>query len=89
MVDDAWLVEPDTNSVLMSGHYMARHVIYSNYFDGVEAAVTQAVETATAGIEPSGMMLDMVAESNTFHELREGVSLWAKQSNQKSFRPYS
>lgn len=76
-VSSNWNVEPDTDSVVMVGKYSRRNIVYNNSFDGRERSVTNATHIANAGIEAYGGCVDLVAESNTFHQIRQGVYNWS------------
>lgn len=72
-----WNVVPDGESVINIGSYMDRVVVYGNYLDAKPYAATNLQHNASAGVEPFGGCFNLVADNNTFHQLRQGVSNWA------------
>lgn len=78
-LDEAWNVMPDETSVFSIGPFTDRIAVYGNYLDGKPASATSATHTASAGIEPYGGIFNFVADNNTLHELRQGISNWATQ----------
>ena len=83
-----WNVLPDSNSILDIGTFPVRHVVYESYFDGVERAVTSDMPS-TAGIMTYGAQFDMVAQSNTFHQLKHGISTWSVSNTLPDGSTYS
>lgn len=78
-LDEPWRVEPDATSVFSIGPFTDRIAVYGNYLDGKSASATSSTHTASAGIEPYGGIFNFVADNNTLHELRQGISNWATQ----------
>ena len=87
-LDRDWNVLPDANSIISIGTFPARHALFNNYFDGVERAVTSNVPS-TAGIMTYGAQLDLVAQSNTFHQLKHGISTWSISNTMPDGSTYS
>ena len=71
-VDLPWNLPPDTASTVVIGQYMTHMALYGNAFDGKPSALSNNV--ACSGVEPFGGCVDIVVASNSFHELRTGIS---------------
>jgi hypothetical protein len=78
-LDTPWLLAPDSTSTVIIATVAENVAIYNNTLDGKSDYATRV--TASAGIEPYGNSYGFVADSNTFHELRTGISNWAIDSN--------
>ncbi len=65
----AWDVTPDSTSTIMIGDYTKNVVVYDNHFDGRPRALGRSF-VGNAGIEAYGGCVDLVADENTFTEVR-------------------
>lgn len=73
-VDKSFNITPDGTSMINIGDNTVNLAIYNNTFDGKSNYDTYT--SASAGIEPYGGCLNVVATNNTMTELRQGISAW-------------
>jgi len=80
-VDPPWNVPPDPSSLVVAGGFADRVVLYRNTIDGKPRGVSSPTHIASAGIQPYGGMFNLVADSNTCHEVRCGIANWGMVGN--------
>jgi hypothetical protein len=73
---EPWNVIPDGSSRLLVMTVSKKVAIFRNYLDGKPYVYQQEPHIASAGVEPFDGALDFVVDGNTFHELRNALSLW-------------
>jgi glycosyltransferase involved in cell wall biosynthesis len=84
-VTAAWNVVPDRSSRVALGGYFEQAVIVDCALDG--KADFHARETASAGIQPFGGVLDLVVDGNDLSRLRSGLANWPIQDKDTGFQP--
>lgn len=91
-IDEPWNVIPDQGSIVSVGSFTRRMIVFGNYFDGTERAVSDTVNNrniANAGVQPYGGGGDWIIAGNTFHQMRDGVKIFARcKDNAKNTADY-
>jgi len=82
-----WDVLPNENSTISMSISINRLVVYDNYFDGRPRAVNSEEHIASSGVQPWGSSNDVVIDSNTFHEIREGINLASFKADRRAPTP--
>lgn len=76
-VYEQWNVPPDKSSRIVASKIPSKVVVYNNVLDGTEEAYNSPTHVASAGVQTFLGAADMIIDSNIFHELRAGISLWS------------
>jgi len=79
-LDEPWTLAPDNTSVISLANSNDRAVVYDNYLDGKQYAVTSLLHNASSGIEPYGATSNFIAAGNTVAQARVGIANWATQN---------
>ncbi len=79
-LETPWNIPPDKESVINIGNYIDRIVVYNNYLDAKSYAAKNSEHNASSGIQPFGGCFNLIADGNTLHELRQGISNWVIRS---------
>jgi polygalacturonase len=74
---DNWNILPDNSSVIVANQIVSKAVAYGNSLDGTTEAYQSPTHIASAGIQAYYGATDLIIDNNSFHELRQGVSLWS------------
>jgi hypothetical protein len=80
-LESDWNVLPDNTSVVALANVNDRAVMYGNSLDGKAYSVTAVAHNASAGIEPYGATMNFIADKNTLHDLRIGMTCWSTQQS--------
>jgi len=79
-IEGRWNVIPDATSTLVLDVTLEQVVVYDNYLDGKDRAPTSPTHIASSGVQPFSGALDFIADGNTFHQIRNAISLWGNPS---------
>ena len=72
-----WDVLPDADSVVCIGRPLRRTVVYGNYLDAKPRAALSESHIASAGVEPFGSSVELIVDSNTFHQVRTPIATFS------------
>jgi hypothetical protein len=75
-ITQPWSVIPDTSSKVAIMTAIEKVAVYRNYLDGKPYVYQQEAHVASAGVQAYEGALDFVVDGNTFHDIRNGISLW-------------
>ncbi len=71
---DNWNVLPDSSSVIVANQNVSNAVVYGNTLDGLSDYKSR--QTASAGVQTYFGATNLIVDSNSFNQLRNGVRLW-------------
>ena len=71
---DSWNVQPDSSSVIVANRNISNAVVYGNTLDGLSDYKSR--QTASAGVQTYFGATNLIIDSNSFNQLRNGVRLW-------------
>jgi hypothetical protein len=80
-VNEPWQVIPNPGSVASVGTYTRRMIVHDNYFDGTERGISDTPNNrniASGGAQPYGGASDWIVAENIFHQMRQGLAIWAR-----------
>ncbi|WP_013334352.1 Ig-like domain-containing protein [Gloeothece verrucosa] len=83
-IEGSWNVVPNQSSVVVVSKLPSNIVVYDNKLDGTTEAYNSPSHVASTGVQTFHGGVDMIIDHNSFHELRNGVSLWSGWSSGNS-----